>query len=57
MFRSISHHGGRISVLLFLIITGYLATAFLHVTWGERVAQDALPVLLFLLGSGSGGAK
>ena len=54
-FHSLSHHGGRISVLLFLIVTGYLAAGLLHVAWGERIALDALPVLLFLLGSRVGG--
>ena len=50
MLHSISHPGGRILVLLFLVVIGCIA-AFFHIAWADHISLGALPVLLFLLGS------
>jgi hypothetical protein len=39
-------------VLLLLVMIGCLSSFFLHFQWGDRIALEALPALLYVLGSG-----
>ncbi len=45
----IAHPGGRILVLLLLIITGCVAAQF-HIASADHISLGALSVLLYLLG-------
>ena len=47
--HSLDHPGGRILVLLLLVVIGCIAALF-HITWADHISLGALPVLLFLLG-------
>jgi hypothetical protein len=50
LLHSLDHPGGRILVLLFLVVIGCIAALF-HIAWADHISLGALPVLLFLLGS------
>jgi len=49
LLHSLDHPGGRILVLLFLVVIGCVAALF-HIAWADHISLGALPVLLFLLG-------